>query len=216
MADIFAKHLYKCFICGKNFAWKKSMTAHKREVHKATFGNWTEHRCDVCGYSFFNKPALERHVREVHGDGGANNLVSCPHCPRKFTRKESTRRHVRSKHLSHVGCEDLVVITPTPSLVSGSDNKKPKECDRCGNKYQSQKALNYHVRVKHPKPTGKLTGWWTLPRCRLCGGKTFSYESVLKRHMATVHHHGAADAAAKAKCHICNKVFSRPGTNIAK
>lgn len=81
-----------------------------------------------------------------------------------------------------------------------------KQCDRCGNKYQSQKALNYHLRIKHPKPMGKLTSWWTLPRCRTCGGKTFSCERVLIRHMATLH---GAGAAAKAKCHACNKVFSR-------
>ena len=110
---------YVCTICFAEFAWKKSMNRHIREVHSSSYDNikcpdcqktfsrqenMREHRrlahaeiidghkCKICGEFFTTKQNFARHWREVHFPE-ETEPVQCPDCEATFKRSGKMKEH---------------------------------------------------------------------------------------------------------------------------
>ncbi|XP_076460742.1 uncharacterized protein LOC143293577 isoform X34 [Babylonia areolata] len=56
--------------------------------------DWPGFPCMYCGKRFVHQPSLIRHRRKCEG----NYYLSCPHCDRRFHRRDRYQEHLQSKH----------------------------------------------------------------------------------------------------------------------
>lgn len=81
---------WKCEVCGRRCRDAKALQQHKR-CHLKPY------QCSdpTCYLRFSTRRDLNRHRYAVHEVRGVTNLTSCPHCPKRFSRSDNLRRHVK-------------------------------------------------------------------------------------------------------------------------
>ena len=89
-----------CAACGKQFASRKLLQKHIRNVHDGS----VRHVCEVCGLGFTVKAKLTQHAR-VCGVPGLRarsssflSLDQCALCEKRFSKPGNLRRHVARAH----------------------------------------------------------------------------------------------------------------------
>ncbi|XP_053601156.1 zinc finger protein 93-like [Plodia interpunctella] len=95
---------YKCAFC--DYRSKKSTPVKKHQA-KHTDNNVS---CKFCGVFFDTAEKLAQHAPR-HLDSEKKN--QCPHCERRFYKKDSIRRHIKLKHTIKNEREDIVDISTT-------------------------------------------------------------------------------------------------------
>ncbi|XP_053601736.1 zinc finger protein 62-like [Plodia interpunctella] len=80
---------YKCFLCDY-----KCMKYTKLKIHEAKH-NGSNVCCKICGIFFDTDAKLAKHVPR-HLESEKKN--QCPHCDKKFYKKDSVRTHIKAKH----------------------------------------------------------------------------------------------------------------------
>uniref|UniRef100_A0A1B0AVI2 Zinc finger protein Xfin n=1 Tax=Glossina palpalis gambiensis TaxID=67801 RepID=A0A1B0AVI2_9MUSC len=87
---------FRCDICALNFVWPRNLAKHKQMKHsdrgdQNKYGN--KLKCDECDKVFIWLKDLKRH-RIIHRPD--EKKYACPHCERKFYRKDHLLAHIRT------------------------------------------------------------------------------------------------------------------------
>ena len=84
---------FKCDTCDKEFAYKKSLTAHNRIKHssRATTISPKKYACTQCEKSYDYKNLLDYHVQSSHANN--SKKYACDHCGQVYTSKQNLKKH---------------------------------------------------------------------------------------------------------------------------
>ena len=85
--DAKLKLYYFCEVCGKSFANKSGLNAHKLHVHEKYSA---EVPCDVCGISFRTRELLKQHQEREHSE---SPRFACDTCGLRFGSNYHLKRH---------------------------------------------------------------------------------------------------------------------------
>ncbi|XP_043273819.1 zinc finger protein 39-like isoform X1 [Venturia canescens] len=143
-------------------------TSASRQVlsyHKTTHKPVKDVTCNVCGKEFFSKNRLRAHLI-IHNKDKAANM--CKFCSIYLCNNEALQKHYANVH------------------------NRDYECDVCGKRCKSKKALNNHQNV-HSAAKYK---------CTLCSN-VYKSSHILKEHL--LKHEGIR----KYKCNVCQKDFAQ-------
>lgn len=120
-------------------------------------------QCPKCGALIKHATHYYRHLK---GCGTTANRVSCPHCPKTYSRKDKLRQHLKKQHPETL---------PLP----------PKfKCGICEKTFRYEMAYKQHQKscgVDKPRPF----------KCQTCG-KGFTRKATLLDHQQLVHQKGGA------------------------
>ena len=116
-------------------------------------------KCPKCGVLIKHSTHFHRHVKRC---GTTEHQVSCPFCPKTFTRKDNLKTHIKKKHAER-------------------SNAKEHRCENC------QKTFSYEMAYQlHRGHCGKEKAKpfkCTFANC----GKCFSRKSTLEHHQQHTH-----------------------------
>lgn len=138
---------FACTECGKEFTNRANLRKHTRihnndrryecdicgskftlnqnmQSHRLTHTGIKPHSCKICGKSFSRAHHVKRHM-ETHSQTPEKNH-ECNVCNKAFTRKENLQAHLKTHSKSLYGCM------------------------LCGQYFNGEGRLKYHVRKKHP------------------------------------------------------------------
>lgn len=97
---------FQCEFCGNNFISKKQLCRHQKSAVyclKKQGKSTTEFKCNYCDMAFSNIISLERHQKNTKycldiqdGIDLTGKRYTCPSCPKKFSRIDNYRRHVKT------------------------------------------------------------------------------------------------------------------------
>jgi KRAB domain-containing zinc finger protein len=140
--------IYECPECHKEFTGVQYLSQHYKMAHNATLLS-VEGRdnfmCDQCPKVFFSKPSLVFHQKSHHSSDkttAADKTVpvqqfrKCSKCDAKFTRLQSLREHIKSKHLKET----------------------PYKCDQCHRSYGTGRSLKVHIGQMHERQRCNICG----------------------------------------------------------
>ncbi len=217
---------YKCKKCGESFTRKMRLTAHMKMCIKKRDKQMGSKVCRVCGKVFARKESLRVHMRSHTGERPyvccvcnkgfyiPSHLAShlyvhiqvqdfaeqCPTCGKKFARKLSLQRHMRT-HTDERPCVcDLcgkgfrtTGCLRTHKLTHETNKDKLLHCAVCDKHFNRKDTFRVHMRIH----TGDRPYV-----CQTCG-KSFYTNSHLTDHM-NVH-----SVEKTCKCPVCGKGFTR-------
>jgi Zinc finger, C2H2 type/C2H2-type zinc finger len=163
---------FKCTTedCSKYFKTKLELNLHQRKMHQnkiSSFESTAEAQNDAkqeTSSASKNIKTAKKRVKRAK-----QQLLKCPICPKTFSSKCNVSQHIKFVH----------------------EKVRKFNCDFCGLKLQSSKALERHIgcHIKNPnfKPRPHYTDDSTRPfKCDDCL-KYFKTKSELKQHQRVVH-----------------------------
>lgn len=175
------KHKFFCSHCGKGFLQRS-----KYIIHKSLHNKIIQYGCMECENVFSNKEELTLHQKTACHSG--EKLIESKNEIDSITNENShgTEEMVEISKLSTESDsnmkndEDYVESSTTEESrnLESKDDDDSHKCVKCNKHFQSQDALENHVKVVHHGEKPFL--------CELCH-KTFSYESSLKGHKEMYH-----------------------------
>ena len=190
------KEKYPCQICGRIYAHRRNMNAHK------IFECGTKPRfvCDICGHRTKRKASLLVHIRNLHSKRGQyiedekdqinepERIHKCNECGRSYAYLNSLNSHKRYE--------------------CGVERKF--KCSFCGRKFKRKIHMKNHI-DKHHLKTSKFDENKTHPRnesarkykCNKCE-RSYSLRITLFKHKKY-----ACDAKGKFVCDFCGHESKR-------
>lgn len=182
--------LGKCKTCNKVYR-----SIFQLECHLALHNRKFPFTCYICEKQFFAEYALWKHV-DVHVEG---TTKLCDICGANFAHGAPFRRHVIMCQKQPLVCSICGKQVLTKSGIQRHMAAHEKDfafhCDRCGEKFQSQKYLNVHLAKEH--------GIGKSYKCSKCD-KVFYLRCTFVRH-EKVHE--------QIRPHICQFCGNRFSTN---
>ncbi|ODM89857.1 Zinc finger protein-likeA [Orchesella cincta] len=150
---------FNCSKCGKTFKKTKELRKHWRSAHKGLpiegLGLLGDHECHLCKERFEASNLLADHLKWHERK---EQTYSCSECNKIFTRAETLRRHMQTKHVP--------------------DEMMPFCCDTCGKLFGRKDRLVQHARTHFDQQD-------TFD-CNLCGA-SFKQGSKLESHVQKAH-----------------------------
>ena len=116
-------------------------------------------KCPKCGVLIKHSTHFHRHVKRC---GTTEHQVSCPFCPKTFTRKDNLKTHIKKKH------------------TEGA-NAKEHRCENCQKTFSYEMAFDLHQ--EHCGKEKAKPFKCTFANC----GKCFSRKSTLEHHQQHTH-----------------------------
>ena len=116
-------------------------------------------KCPKCGVLIKHSTHFHRHVKRC---GTSEHRVTCPFCPKTFTRKDNLKNHIKKKHAEGV-------------------NSREYRCENCKKPFQYEMAL--HLHQEHCGKEKAKPFQCTFADC----GKCFSRKSTLEHHQQHAH-----------------------------
>ena len=109
-----------CQPCNMDFPTTKSLRSHNEKCHEGK----VLYQCSECAKGFMSKEGIEKHKLQ-HGD--KKDMIPCkePGCTVTFARKQSLKKHMKSKH--GPGAGKKYNCSYCNKEVSSVDNKKAHE-----------------------------------------------------------------------------------------
>lgn len=83
-----------CSLCKKGFFCKSNLNRHNKRKHSEKPQYFD---CDLCKKSYKQKISLIVHMRQEHFTE-KDRKIECPKCDKKFSYKESFKRHIQNIH----------------------------------------------------------------------------------------------------------------------
>ena len=150
---------YKCLICNKGFTSPQRLGRHEA-THAETFR---------CSYAGCDRAFYTWQSRKHHEDMAHEKLLQCLHCNKNFQTLPKLNKHKLKEH--------------------GETSLFPCDQPGCFSTYDTQKALNLHIKKAHPKIK--------CPHCeKECMGK-----NMLDAHLVC---HESQDQLPLWKCRSCH------------
>lgn len=188
---------FKCNICMKCFATKRSVTNHMICHSIPSF------ECDLCKTLFKRKPGLIVHMRVKHFRRESDNLIKCHKCSEHFSTILSLKKHMTLHFEKNVFKCVLcnMVFDHKNDMKSHMWNyhkckniERPFECKVCKKRYVHKKNLKNHMFKNHTneKPF----------KCSECP-KTFVLNEYLLYHLR------CHFDKKLLKCDVCKKSFKQ-------
>ena len=116
-------------------------------------------KCPKCGVLIKHSTHFHRHVKRC---GTSEHQVSCPFCPKTFTRKDNLKTHIKKKHAEE-------------------SNVKEHRCENCQKTFSYEMAFNLHR--EHCGKEKAKPFKCTFANC----GKCFTRKSTLEHHQQHAH-----------------------------
>ena len=203
---------YCCEICSKKFATEEDLNVHELK-HRDEDG--VMYKCSKCFDIFATATELTSHER-VH----AGPLHPCTTCGKKYTAKSSLTFHMKTHTATPNQCTTCDKILDTPRELKNHrellhHNVKSLTCTICNEKFNLNKALNYHIamhmnqqllnKLQHGDSESKVIEQVIIDaglKCIMCH-KTFASASYLKNHILS--HSGEKPLI----CETCGRKFAQ-------
>ena len=185
----------------------KDINTHESVVKTENKHEATENSniCDYenCRKKFSNKANMKTHIQAIHED----LRLYCTSCSFSTNHQSNLKRHMRSMHEettenTNISDSNLQFPDEASDVTTDIDPEEETgevslevehECDHCGTKNKSGKALMKHRHEKHPG-----LNWL----CRTCG-KEFASHNNLKKHKGSLHQF------VRFSCDMCQLQFKR-------
>lgn len=162
------KIAYGCDNCSRTFSGKFAILAHLSQAHK-------NFECEICGSTFMKKVDIIDHILRVHSPNcfkeDDKGTFTCLRCSNEFVDVDLYHEHMQDGNCVY-----------------------KYKCTICGNRYQSNKALERHG-LTHTKRY----------QCATCG-RSYHSKNSLKVHMERGEHR------TTFICKFCHKVFLNKGS----
>jgi len=177
---------FPCFVCGKSFSQKHSLSRHMK-CHKASEG----HECPKCAKRFAASRDLKKHVDIVHLNKAEEYKKECPIC---HARVQQLKTHIRFIHRNEGKNTEYNGVCPHCDKTFSNDYKvkrhietvhegvKHWQCSICPKKFYEKKDLGRHIRGVHMGE--KVDTWRSKKTCNL--RKIPSQVVVTKNILSTV------------------------------
>ncbi|XP_073842899.1 uncharacterized protein isoform X2 [Musca autumnalis] len=138
----------------------------------------SEHKCEICGNCYRGSHTLREHIRNKH-PLSINTEHICKICHQKFTTEIGLATHSYRRH------------------PVATEHK----CEICGSYHIRPKALQMHMRNKHPEIRFTQT---RKHKCELCDC-SYTDDSSLRVHLRNKH---PSSINTEHICKICHKKFT--------
>ncbi|KAL8579076.1 hypothetical protein ACOMHN_036015 [Nucella lapillus] len=112
--------------------------------------------CVYCGKTFVHQPSLIRHRRKCEG----NYYLSCPHCDRRFHRRDSYQEHLQMYYAEYARLGRFMCVRCGRSFVHRTNlcrHRKKCEgnfhlsCPECGQLFHRRDRYKEHLEKKHSR-----------------------------------------------------------------
>ncbi|KAJ2899017.1 uncharacterized protein MKZ38_003531 [Zalerion maritima] len=156
--------------CNESFKDNGALRRHVNKVHKTSF-HWCEEcdlcfksasslmdhhkkthrfRCSFCPENFNDRDSHDTHVDTTHAKSvPERKTITCPDCPKTFTRVSNMNAHHRSAH------QHLRFLCGKIDLSSYEDLVEWDALQGCGDSFTTKVKLVEHIRFRHlnqPRP----------------------------------------------------------------
>lgn len=195
---------FRCLICDKQYASKKTLFNHKKMFHSDAEEKAKFHACNVCGKAFPKKSSLLYHSISHSGQ----KPYKCDQCDKAYPYKYNLATHKKTVHSDRPiervrhQCEMCgKSYAHKSSLLLHMNSHTGANvyiCDVCGKSLSNKDHLKFHCRIH----TGEKPNI-----CDMCG-KAFSRPFDMKQHRLT--HTGERPY----KCDLCTKAFTQQSTLV--
>jgi KRAB domain-containing zinc finger protein len=142
-------------VCGKSFAWRRSLAPHHQYIHAKETKKLS---CQQCSKSFFQKIDLMRHGRTHTGE----TPYGCTVCDKAFISSSRLNQHMRVhtgyKPYNCTLCDKSFTASITLKRhMSVHTGEKPYRCTLCGKSFSLSYNLTGHHRRIHAEEVGVNT-----------------------------------------------------------
>lgn len=195
---------FRCLICDKQYACKKTLFNHKKMFHSDAEEKAKFHACNVCGKAFPKKSSLLYHSISHSGQ----KPYKCDQCDKAYPYKYNLATHKKTVHSdtpvekARHQCEMCgKTYAHKRSLLLHMNSHTGANvyiCDVCGKSLSNKDHLKFHCRIH----TGEKPNI-----CDICG-KAFSKPFDMKQHRRI--HTGERPY----KCDLCTKAFTQQSTLV--
>ncbi|GJQ79042.1 hypothetical protein Trydic_g201 [Trypoxylus dichotomus] len=203
---------WSCKNCGATFDNRKSMVAHRTEIHIAPYETHQQkysynklddvYTCKNCDFDTPDCEVIKEHIL-VHEE-----KFECPHCKENFYSAYKFCVHIKKHNPEELfQCPLCSYTTSRSSSMLIHINtihlqKYQYYCQFCGK--------GFHDSLTFKEHENNHLGAQPIV-CVVCQ-KEFRYTKNLMVHQTTYHRVTIAGVDLRNQCPICNKIFSRPNT----
>ncbi|XP_030760276.1 zinc finger protein Xfin-like, partial [Sitophilus oryzae] len=161
------RQLFACAYCDKKYTEKRRLKGHLDVNHidsRAKEGELKVYKCAICGYQTLDKPNFYRHEK-IHMAPEDRQLFACAHCDKRYTIKQTLRRHLEKKHIDARSkeaeeevfhCTKCDIHTPYKSNFCSQKkihlplkDRQLFACTHCNKKYTTKYFLRRHLEHNH-------------------------------------------------------------------